>query len=545
MLEMFALFLAGLSLFFNGLAGVKSQVQLLSGRRLRQVLASSTKNTVLATISGILAGAIAQSASAVAFIISSMIHTGLLPKRRALLVVASSNIGTAVLVFVASIDLSLAILYIIGITGVAINFNVAPRFSALFGVFFAVALLFFGLELMKTGFAPLPQMPGFIAFAVWLKSWNIAAFFLGMVCRVFVQSSSAIGIIALALQSAGIFTELQAMLIICGCGPGVALSGLLLAGNIRGTSRQIVLFQGIMNFLAGLSLGLFLFLDSVSGMPGVLETMKQKISDPAGSIAMIYLANMGLAWLFGVLSLPFIEKILNRIEPPTQTEDISRSVYIHDEALQLPETATVLADHEMRRYLELQVQLLDCVRSENTPDSYDNPEVLHDGMSSLQPQIRTFLSELVNQRLDRKTALDVLNLERRLDQLETLESTLYALVKTHNSLPSSGRARATMTNLTESASMMLMTLVDVWTERDPIGADMLLKITEDRGELMERMRLSYRSGSSVDIEADSAVFYATTLFERMIWLCRQITLSLEVPLPSPSETNSGPYEAVH
>jgi len=193
----------------------------------------------------------------------------------------------------------------------------------------------------------------------------------------------------------------------------------------------------------------------------------------------------------------------------------------------------------------LQVQLLDCVRSENTPDSYDNPEVLHDGMSSLQPQIRTFLSELVNQRLDRKTALDVLNLERRLDQLETLESTLYALVKTHNSLPSSGRARATMTNLTESASMMLMTLVDVWTERDPIEADMLLKITEDRGELMERMRLSYRSGSSVDIEADSAVFYATTLFERMIWLCRQITLSLEVPLPSPSETNSGPYEALH
>lgn len=536
MLEMLALFLAGLSLFFNGLSGLKSQIQLLSGRRLRRVLSSSTKNIALATISGIFAGAIAQSASAVSFIMSSMIHTGLLSKRRAFLVVASSNIGTALLVFITSIDLNLAVLYVIGITGIAINFNFAPRFSAMFSAFFAVALLFFGLELMKSGFAPLPQMSGFKEFAIWLQSWNFAALFLGMVCRMFIQSSSAIGIIALALQTAGIFTEFQAMLIICGCGPGVALSGFLLAGNIRGASRQIVLFQGIINLLSGLCLGIFLFLDSIFGMPGAFEFMKQKFADPASGIALIYLSNMILAWIFGIVLLSGIEKILNWIEPPIHNEDISRPIFIYDEAIRLPETAIVLANQEMQRFLQFQVQLLDCARTEKHYDSYDNPNVLHEGMLSLQSKIRTFLSELVNQRLDRKTALDVLNLERRLDQLETLESTLYALVKTHNNLPSSGGAHVTMTNLTESSSMMLMTLVNVWVDRDPIEADMLLRITEDRGELMERMRRSYRSGSSMDIEADSAVYYATTLFERMIWLCRQITISLEVPRSSPKDS---------
>lgn len=44
------------AIFFNGHSGLKSQVQLLSGRRLRLVLALSTKNMVMATISGILAG---------------------------------------------------------------------------------------------------------------------------------------------------------------------------------------------------------------------------------------------------------------------------------------------------------------------------------------------------------------------------------------------------------------------------------------------------------------------------------------------------------
>jgi hypothetical protein len=80
----------------------------------------------------------------------------------------------------------------------------------------------------------------------------------------------------------------------------------------------------------------------------------------------------------------------------------------------------------------------------------------------------------------------------------------------------------------ESASLVLLTLADVWTYRDPIETDMLLKMTTDRGELMERVRLTYRSGSSAELESDSAVFYATTLFERIIWLCRQITQSLDV-----------------
>jgi phosphate:Na+ symporter len=526
--EMLALFLAGLSLFFTGLAGVKSQAQLLSGRRLRRLLAFYTGNPAMATILGILAGAISQSASAVAFIMSSMIHTGLLPKRRALLVVAASNIGTAVLVFMASIDLHLAILYVIGIAGIAINFKIVPRLSALFGVLFAIALLFFGLELMKTGFAPLPKMPGFIAFAAFLQSWDMAALLLGMACRMLIQSSSAIGVIALALQTAGVFTELQAMLVICGCGPGVALSGLFLAGNVRGASRQILLFQGLLNCLAGVSLGLLLIVDNALGLIGIMDWMGQQMSDPAARIAVVYLANMALAWLFGVLSLPFIEEILNRIEPPTQSEDIARPAYIHDEAVQVPETATILADREMRRFLDLQIQLLDCVRSERNPDSYDDPRALHDGMIRLQPEIRDFLAELVNQQLDRETSLDVLRLERRLDQLETLEASIYALTKVYSSVSSAGRANEIMTSLLESASLMLLTLADVWTYRDPTETDMLLKMTTDRGELMERVRLTYRSGSTAELESDSAVFYATTLFERIIWLCRQIAQSLDV-----------------
>ena len=318
------------------------------------------------------------------------------------------------------------------------------------------------------------------------------------------------------------------MLVVCGCGPGVALAGLFLAGNVRGASRQILVFQGLLNCLAGVSLGLLLIADNALGLIGIMDWMGQRMPDPAARIAVVYLANMALAWIFGVFSLPFIEEILNRIEPPTQTEDIACPAYIHDEAVQVPETATILADQEMWRFLDLQIQLLDCVRSERNPDSYDDPKALHEGMTRLQYGIRDFLAELLNQQLDRGTSVDVLRLERRLDQLETLEASIYELTKVYSSVSSAGRATEIMTSLLESSSLVLLTLADVWTYRDPIETDMLLKMTTDRGELMERVRLTYRSGSSAELESDSAVFYATTLFERIIWLCRQITQSLDV-----------------
>ena len=122
----------------------------------------------------------------------------------------------------------------------------------------------------------------------------------------------------------------------------------------------------------------------------------------------------------------------------------------------------------MRRFLDLQIQLLDCVRSDTNHNSYDDPEALHDGMRRLQLEVRAFLAELVNQQLDRETSLDVLRLERRLDQLETLETSLYAWTKVYSSVAAIGRAHEIMASLSESVSLILLTLADVWSYQDPI-----------------------------------------------------------------------------
>ena len=94
MVELLALYLAGLSFFFSGITGVSDNLRQMGGQRFRQALGRLTHRPVMAGLVGAILGAVTQSASVVAFILSGMVSTGLLPISRALIVLACANIGT-------------------------------------------------------------------------------------------------------------------------------------------------------------------------------------------------------------------------------------------------------------------------------------------------------------------------------------------------------------------------------------------------------------------------------------------------------------------
>ena len=121
--ELFALFLAGLSLFFHGVGGIRGHLQGLTSRRLRRQLARWAGHPVLAGLWGFGFGAITQSSTAVAFILTSLVESRLMTVSRALPIVAWANLGTVVLVFCASFNVHLAFLYLLGVTGLALAFD--------------------------------------------------------------------------------------------------------------------------------------------------------------------------------------------------------------------------------------------------------------------------------------------------------------------------------------------------------------------------------------------------------------------------------------
>ncbi len=523
-MELAALFLAGLSLFFTGMAGLKTRLQQLSGRRFRSALARVTDRPILAGLLGIVFGAVTQSASAVAFIVSAMVATGLITLRRALPVVAASNVGTALLVFLAAIDLRLAVLFLIGLTGIMIAFRVSVRFETVLAALFSIGLLFYGLNLMKAAFAPLPGFAWFIEFAAFLKSWVLAPFLLGAALRMVIQSSSAIGVIAMTLHIGGLFTDEQAALLICGAGPGVALSGLFLSGNVTGSPRQIILFQCIINLVSGTIVGLVILCTGNDGI--FLTTINGLCDNSASGLAWVFFINMLGCLFLGSIFAPWATPLLEKLAPPNLEQDIARPRYLHEEALQVPATAIDLLDLEQRRLFSCLVKLIDDSRQEMR-DSVKASDTLslYTGANGLKTEVALFLQELALGKLATDVTPAILVAERRQENLSALLETIQQYAVLRRDTAFGPELSALMDSLTEALHFILLITSDAWESRDESDLNRLLQMTGDRGDMMERLRTSSQTARGTMAE-NSALFYATSLFERSVWITRQLVISL-------------------
>ena len=142
------------------------------------------------------------------FIIATYVSAGIVTLRRALFVTSWLNPGTAVLPFLAAIDLNLLTLWLIGVAGLALrNRRIADR-ATLLGPLFGVGLLLFGIVELKLAGRPIPDAPWFPAVSGFLSSPLPIAFLIGALLRVVIQSSG--GIVVIIMQRGEHFPPAQA-----------------------------------------------------------------------------------------------------------------------------------------------------------------------------------------------------------------------------------------------------------------------------------------------------------------------------------------------
>lgn len=525
--ELVALFIAGLALFFYGVGGLRTHLNGLGSRRLRQQLSLRARHPVIAGACGFLFGAVTQSSTAVAFILTGLVSNGLMSTARALPIIAWANLGTVVLVFFASFNLHLAFLYVLGVAGLALAFNAgSARFRPVIAAVFSVGLLFFGLQLMKNAFAPLPLFPWFGDVAAFLQGSAFATFALGALLRLFVQSSSAIAVIAIALARGGLFSGEQAAMMIYGTGVGVGLSVFLLSSNLRGIPRQLALYQALINSCAGVTLGALYYVEKLTGFPLALGLAERLAADGATQLAFAFLflqsTSVGAALMCSRSAVGWLEKA----SPPTDEQDLSRPRYLSESALDDPESALDLVEKEQLHLLGYAVAQLATVRAETAAAATVPAGVLRAGASEVGGEVHGFLRELAEREIDRDTSRRVLALERRLVLILSLNDTAHAFVETFTGLrggPAPAVEGSFVDNLAESLNTLLLSGLDVVRTADAAEAELLVRMTADRGDLMERLRRNLLSGSQpLDHVQKSQLFHLTSLFERMVWLLRQL-----------------------
>jgi phosphate:Na+ symporter len=528
-MEIFIDILAGLGLFFVGVKLIAGHLKQLSGPWFRRLIERATRSPVAAAALGLLSGALTQSSSAITFISISVVTAGLADVARVAPMVIWANVGTSVLVLLSAIDISHAVLFLLGVTGVAYYFDVdkAPRLRHLFGALLGLGLLFLGLELIKSGAAPLKEMESVRDFLSFAASSFVAAFVVGAAFAVVAQSSAMVSIIAVTMINVGILTLDQTIVIVIGASLGSGIATLLLSANLSGVGRQIGYLQVAVKTL-GVLVVLPLFVAETYGLvPGIRSVVFALAADVTTQVALVYLLLQLVSAVLGTLFQRQLIAFAARLSPPTLEESLSRPRFLYAEALEDPGTALDLVEKEQGRVFARLPEIIDAVRPDG--ESVTAPEVLVETSLSITRQCDEFLTDILDNNQSRSVMVDVVGVQKRNEILLALISSSSDYIQAVASVgrrSEDDKLGRLLFALNESLHAILLVANDAATSRDAVDMGVLRELTSDRSTQMERIRRQVMEVEEVSPADHQALYASTTLFERLLWLTRRYALSL-------------------
>lgn len=544
-MELFSTFFAGLGLLFIGIHFIADNLKRLTGRTFRRRVTAATRSHASAAAVGVLAGGLTQSSNAVTLIAISMIQAGLASVSAAMPLVAWSNVGTAGLVLLSAVDLRVMVLFLLGLVGMAYYFNIdrSQKYRHLAGALLGIGLLFFGLQLMKEGAAPLRDMDWVVHLLQVTARFDLLEFVSGLLFALLLQSSATVTIIAVSMVSLGILTFDQTILLVLGAGLGSGIGVGLTAYGMEGTARQLALSQLIFKLLGTLFILALFYLETYTELPLLRGGVGELASEIGMQVALVFLAVQVSGAVLGSLFQNPLERLCARVSPVSPHEELARPRFIYEQALEDPESALVLAEREQRALLGRFPALLP-VEGGQTPSPPEAKRTL-EASRSLSGEIDHFLTDLLERNLGGQALETAMTLQNRnmllsglCDTLESFLTALEPLVAPERYGSPSGpgttppaeedKGVGLADTLVEVAHLMLVTVHDLLAEGDPMDRSLLHSMTSDHSETMEGIRRTLlRQEGAMEQSERETLFEATRTFEQLVWLVRRYSASVD------------------
>jgi len=521
--------IAGLGLFFSGLRMVDANLRQAAGRQLRLFVGRVTDNRLVASFVGIATGALVQSSSGIVFILVSLVTSGLTTVRQALPVLTWANVGCSALIFATVLDLRLAILYLIGVAGAAFAFDRSHRSHAL-GAVFGIGMLFYGIELMKSGADPLKQLPWLTEGLNGNHHSYLLALVAGAVFSFVTQSSVAVSILAIGLAQTQLLGPFQTMMAIYGGNVGSTFARMLLSSTLKGSVRQLTAYQDLFKIAGAVLFVVLLYAEALGNVPSVYALVSRLSNRIDRQMAFVFLLfNLTTAIVFS-LAQERLARVLERWLPADADEDLSRPQFLYDEALNEPATALDLIAKEQLRLAKRLRSYSEAMRAGPASPPRHRALLLHEPFTTVAARIERFQHDLVNRQLGPLETERLTRLQNRLSLIVYLEDSLRALTSATETVQLDTQFGQLVTNFIESLDFVLMTLVEALDIGAGMSLDLLARITEDRGDMMEQIRQGYLTEEGNISPADRAtLLQVTSIFERAIWMTQRLSRLMDAP----------------
>lgn len=518
--------IGGLGIFFAGMYLLSENLKKLTGRRFRQAVAAWTKSVWAGLFWGISTGAVMQSTPAITFIVVSMLGSGLLTVESGLAIIIGCNIGTTLLVVIATLDIHLFVLVMLGVAGISFASARLAHARTLILAVFGIGLVFLGLEMLQSAVAPLAGEPWVRDLLVGAGTYYLVVFVVGAVLSFITQSSNSVSLLAITLSTAGIMSFDQCVMAIYGANVGSSALTYVLASGLTGRQRQVAMYQVAFNFVAAAVMVPLFYLEVFGGVPLAIALARAMTAEPALQLAYMHVIfNVGGA----VVLIPFIgaaARILARRYPPPPEESDARPRYIYEQAIQEPETALDLVALEQQRLAGYLPRLLDVARSvpRDAVAAVGRHRQVVDGLGSA---IEEFLDHLGEQPLSH-SAYERLNQAMSMQRvLDGLSETLVELTRAVCDAGNGPATRRLTESVVEGLDAVLLTAVEAMGPEAEEDRMLLRRMSGDRGALMKRLREEYLAGDAgLTALEKMAILSITNLTERASWLISRLAEAL-------------------
>ena len=515
--ELAAFVLGGIGIFLIGIHYAGSHLQKITGGSFQNLITKVSGNPLGMVAAGATLGFMTQSGKAAAFILSDFVQAGMMKVRQAAPIVFWGNAGCSLIVFASMVSLKVLALFILGITALGITFHIPKRLVNGYGAMFGLAMIMYGLYLVKTGAA------GF-AGAEWaahliqnIHEHYMIAFVLGLVLTLLVQSNLAIIMIAIAFAASGLFDLEETAMAMYGAQAGTGLLTYVFSFHAHGRARQVVVTQIAYDAVATVVFVLLFYTELLGDVPLVFAFARQLSSD-VGSQA-VYVAlifQFGAALLLVLVRRPIIARIQSWF-PPSAAEVLSQEKFIHARAADSPEMALLLVEKEQHRLLERLPKYIDYVRDDAGDTGRHHPDAYHEAFRHISGRIGETLSRISGHGLNQVTSDELIRATKLEEQLVTLEGIAHRLVTHMLQQHDSPRADELGRNILESIDFMILTAIDAIESMDSGEIETLEMLTQDRSAMMTKIRHNYfESEKDLSTHDRNFVLDITILFENAV-----------------------------
>ncbi|HPA77943.1 MAG TPA: Na/Pi cotransporter family protein [Kiritimatiellia bacterium] len=438
--------LGGLGVFLLGMKHMSEGMQAVSGSSLRKLIAAVTNNRLMAVAVGTLVTCIIQSSSVTTVMVVGLVNSSYMTLMQAIGVIFGANIGTTITGWILTLKIGKYGLPILGVAALFYLFSKKERVRYTAMALVGIGMIFFGLELMSSGFKPLRAIP---EFSSWVAAFQADSYFgvlkcafVGCLLTMIVQSSSAMLGVTMGLACTGIISFQTAAALVLGENIGTTVTAILASLGTGTSARRAACAHMIFNVIgvvwitAAFPYYLKLILALLPNDPSTMILHEGLCTYPhvMTGIAAVHTGFNLINTLVFIPFMPLLARLVSRLVPEKGAQEIPHLTHLDVRMLDSPALGIEQSRREVLFMAESARKMMRWLREIWTapkPDPELERKLFHreEILDNVQKEVTEFLGKLIAARVTHEIGRESHIQFRVADEFESISDYAASLLK--------------------------------------------------------------------------------------------------------------------